>query len=288
MAQSIFISGATGNIGSPLVDALRKMGASVRAGAHSQKSRQALAAKGVEVVDFDFQDKQSIVKALKGCKKAFSLSPIAPNMAEQGLNFIEAAKESGVEYVLRSSGMGADNPQAISLGRQHRKVELALESSGLAYSIIRPNSFMQNYINFTGETIRAGNAIYLPMGNGRISLIDARDVADAAAEILTNNTHAGKAYTLTGSEAISNQEIADLLTKATGRQIAYVDIPEQKAREAMLNIGMPEIITEWILELYAINKAGYTAALSTSFKDILGREARTFETFAHEYASSFK
>lgn len=287
MAQSIFISGATGNIGSHLVDVLKKMGVSVRAGAHSQKSRQVLAAKGVEVVDIDFQDKQSIVNALKGCTKAFSLSPIAPNLAEMGLNFIEAAKESGVEYVLRSSGMGADNPLAISLGREHRKVEIALESSGLDYSIIRPNSFMQNYINFTGETIRTGNAMYLPMGDGRISLIDACDVADVAAEILINSTHAGMAYTLTGPEAISNQEIAALLSEVTGRQITYIDIPEQKTRESMLNIGMPEIITEWILELYAINKAGYTAELSTSVKDILGREARTFKTFAHQNAPSF-
>lgn len=236
----------------------------------------------------DFQDRQSIVKALNGCNKAFSLSPVAPNMAQQGLNFITAAKESGVEFVLRSSGMGADNPQAISLGREHRKVEVALAESGLAFSIIRPNSFMQNYINFTGPSIKAGNTFYLPMGEGSISLIDARDVAEVAAEMLINSAHIGKAYTLTGSEAINNQQIAEQLSESTGRTISYVDIPEQAAREAMLEMSMPKIITEWILELYAINKAGYTAELTTAVKEILGREGRTFKTFAGDFMTSFK
>ena len=288
MAQSIFISGATGNIGAHLVDALIKKGVSVLAGAHSQKSRQALTAKGVEVVDVDFQDRRSIAHALRGCDKAFSLSPLAPDMAGQGLNFIAAAKESGVEYILRSSGMGADNPQAISLGREHRKVELALAESGLAFSLIRPNSFMQNYINFTGETIRAGNAFYLPMGEGRISLIDARDVAEVAAEMLTNSVHVGKVYTLTGPEAIANQQIAAELSEVTGKTVSYIDIPEQTAREAMLGAGMPAIISEWILELYAINKADYTAELTTAVKEILGREARTFKTFAIDFVKNFK
>ena len=288
MTQTIFISGATGNIGSNIINSLKKKDVKIRAGVHSQASRSKLEKQGVDVVTVDFSNIDSIRGALNGCTKAFSMSPISPDLVNLGLNFLKAAQEVGIEHLLRLSGMGADNPQAISLGRMHREVEMAIEKSSIPYTFVRPNSFMQNYLNFASESIRTQKAFYFPIGDGRISLIDARDIGDVAAEIFTTSSHFGKAFTLTGPEAISNYEIADQLSNIVGEKITYFDVSESQARSAMLEQGMPEKITEWILELYSINKAGYTAETTSSVEDILGRKPRSFASFAFDHAEYFK
>mgnify|MGYP001560589622 CR=1 FL=1 len=236
----------------------------------------------------DFNDVQSIANGLRGVEKAFSMSPLVPNLGELGAKFVEAAKIAGVKYIVRSSGMGADSPHAITLGKWHRKAEQPLEESTIAYTILRPNSFMQNYINFSSHSIKVNNAFYLPQGDGKISLIDVRDIASVIAEIITKGGHEGKAYNLTGPEAISNYTLAEILSKETGRTINYVDVPEDAARNSMREMGMPDAVVEALLELSAIIKTGYTSQVSSAVEEIAGRKPIAFRQFARDYAESFK
>lgn len=288
MSHPIFVSGATGNIGFEVVKSLSQSRIPVRAGVHSLKKAGPLKELGAEVVLVDFNDSQSIIAALDGVEKAFSLSPLVPNIVELGINFVKSAKKAGVKYIVRSSGLGADSPSAITLGRWHREVEQALETSGMAYTLIRPNSFMQNYVTYSSHTIQSQNAFYLPQGTGRISLIDVRDIAAIVATLLTGKGYEGKAYNLTGGEAISNTQIADRLSKVTGRNIQYVDVPEEAARKSMQATGMPDVIGEALLELSAIVKAGYTSEVSPSVEKILGRKPIRFEQFANDFSQMFK
>lgn len=283
----ILVTGATGNIGKQVVKQLLDKNVTIRIAMRNTQGIEDLQAKGVEVYQMDQADLESVNKALEGVQAVFSVSPLVPGMVEMGKSFVDAVKKSGVKRLVRASGLGADSPQAITLGKWHREVEIAVENSGLDYTIIRPNSFMQNYINFSAFTIKSQGAFYLPHGEGKISLIDTSDVAAVAVAALTEEGHAGKAYDITGPEAVSNQEIAQYLSKALGKEIQYVDIPEEAAKKGMLEAGVPEQLADMLLELYALNKAGYTAEVSPVVEQVTGSRGVTFEHFAQANANAF-
>lgn len=287
MSRTIFVSGAGGNIGRELIKQLVQKGAAVRAGAHSERSASALTELGAEAVTVDLGDTESIRVALTGVERAFSLSPLVPNLGQLGVNFVEAAKLAGVEYIVRASALGAGSPPAMTFSDWHREAERAVEDSGIPYTIVRPAYFMQNYVAFGGATVRAGDAFYLPHGDGAISSIDARDVAAVAATVLTEDGHDGRAYDLTGPEALSNHEVAEILSRLTGRTIDYVDVPEDAARQSLTATGLPASVVEGLLELAAIIRAGHLTAVTPTVEHITGRPATSFERFAKSHLEAF-
>lgn len=206
---------------------------------------------------------------------------------ELSYNIIQTAKESGVKHLVKLSGAGAEL-EAITLAKWHRAVEKEIEKSGIAYTFLRPNSFMQNIVNYNSYTIKDHSAFYAPMGNGKIALIDARDIAKVAFHVLTDDGHENKAYYMSGPSAISYREIADILSSVTSKSIKYVDVPADVARQSMLETGMPAVIVDALLELNHINKLGYTAEVSNTVEEITGqKKATSFETFAQDYKDAF-
>jgi uncharacterized protein YbjT (DUF2867 family) len=288
MAKPIFVTGATGNQGGQVLRELLKTGVKVRVDVRSEEKANDFKKLGVQTARMDFRDMPSIEAALQGIDKAFSVSPMAADMVAMGINFVKGAKKAGVKYIVRSSAMGADAPQPITLGQWHREMEKALEDSGLAYTILRPNSFMQNYINMASHSIKKENAFYSPQGEGKISLVDVRDLAAVAAFVLTHRGYEGQAFNITGPEAISNYEIAQILSIITERKINYHDIPEDAARQSLKGLGMPAVLVEALLELFAMNKAGYTAQVSDAVEKILGRKPIAFKQFVEDFAEAFK
>lgn len=288
MSEVVFVSGATGNIGSQVLKSLLSAGAKVRVDVRSKEKGTGFQKMGVEVVEMDLQNAGSIESALHGVEKAFSMSPLVPGIVEMGVNFAKAAKKAGVRYVVRSSGMGADALHPITLGKWHREAEKALENSGIPYTILRPNSFMQNYINFASQSIKNQNAFYFPQGDGKTSLVDVRDVGAVAAQLLLKGGHEGKAYTITGPTALSNHDIARIFSEVTGRTISYYDVPEEAARQAMKGLGVPDVIIESLLQLYAVNKAGHTADVTDTVEKITGKRATSFQQFAADFVGAFR
>lgn len=287
MTETVFVTGSTGATGQEVVRGLVELGVNVRAGYHTEANAEHARQLGAEAVQVDLCDVGSIEAALDGVDKAYSLSPIHPNLGEMGVNFVIAAKNAGLKHVVRASAIGADASEAITLGRWHRMAEKALEESGIPYTIVRPNAFMQNYINFTGNTIKDQNAFYFAHGEGKTAIIDVRDVAAVIVTALTEDGHESKAYDLTGPEALSNYEVAEILSKITGRTIKYVDIPGEAARQGMIDVGMPEVISEAIVELGDVIKAGYTSAISDTVQQVIGRPPISFEKFVADYKSYF-
>src|SRR5260370_24846797 len=152
---------------------------------------------------------------------------------------VDACKESGVKHVVLNSALGAGD-YAKSFPGWHRKVEDKLKASGMSYTILRPNGFLQNIVTYNAPSIRAQGAFYVAMDDAKISYLDVGDIAVVAVKALAAGTHAGKIYELNGPEAISNGELAKRISKVTGRTVNYVDIPQSALREAMLGMGMPE------------------------------------------------
>lgn len=283
MSKKILVTGATGTIGSQVVAELAKRGASVRASARG--AGKATLPNGVEAVELTLGDGASVDRALQGVSAAFLLTPFAEDQVALGTHFIDRAKAAGVEHIVKLSAIGAEIEPGIQLGRWHRAIERHLEASGLAFTILRPNNFMQNLVGFYPPDKEG--AIYLPWGEAACSFIDGRDVGRVAAVALTEAGHAGKAYTLTGPAAFGIGEAASTIARVTGRKVAYIDVPEAAAKSAMLGAGMPLWMVDAMMELHAIDKAGYAASVNDEVARITGTPARSFADFAKDHAAAW-
>jgi uncharacterized protein YbjT (DUF2867 family) len=286
MSSKILVIGATGNIGKNLTQLLVKNGHATRVTVRPTSRTEELQALDVEMVEADIHNPSSLKVAMNGIDKVFFVTPVVPSMVELSSNIIRAAKEAGVKHLVKISGAGAEL-EAITLAKWHRAVEKVIEKSEIAYTFLRPNSFMQNIVNYNSHTIKDHGAFYAPVGDGKIALIDARDIAKVAYHVLTEEGHEHKEYYLSGPAAISYHEIADILSSITGKSIKYVDVSAEAARQSMLEAGMPAVIVDALLELNHINKLGYTAKVSNTVEEITGQRATSFEKFAKDYKDAF-
>ncbi len=287
MSEKILVTGANSNVGSQVVIQLSERGKSVRAGVHSLDKAENVSSTSAELVEMDFNNTETIDRALRGIDRVFYLTPLVPNMVEMADGFLESAKKTGVKHIVRMSGMGADGENPITLGKMHREVEKKIEDSGIPFTHVRPNSFMQNYLMYS-QTIKEQNAFYAPIENGQVSLVHVRDIGAIAAKVITEDGHEGKGYTVTGPEALSNYQIAEILSRATGRTINYVNVSDDETRKFMKGSGMPDWLIDLLMELLVLQRAGYVSYVSPSVEEVAGRKAINFEQFANEYVSAFK
>jgi uncharacterized protein YbjT (DUF2867 family) len=243
---------------------------------------------GVSTVIADFADKESLRRALAGVDTVFLVCSPIPQLVELECNVIDTSRETGVKHIVLNSALGAgDYPK--SYPSWHRAVEDKLKSSGLGCTVLRPNGFMQNIVVFNAPSIRTQGAFYAAMGKAKTSLIDVRDVAALAARVLTEpNGHAGKTYELNGPEAVSNDEIAERISRVSGRAVKYVDIPEAAQRKAMLDSGMPEWQVNALLELQEYYVSGKCAGPADTLGKLLGRTPLTLNQFLEENKDGFR
>jgi len=278
MSKPIVVTGASGVVGSKVVEHLVGAGASVRAAVRDPG--KVTPREGVEVVAFDMTAPESVASALRGSDHIFLLTPFVPDMVEMSKIVVDAAREEGIEHVVRSSVLGAGPQAAITLTRWHTEAEQYLEQSGIGFTHLRPNSFMQNYITFCAQTINAQGTIFLPHGNGKMSVIDVEDIAAVAVKALLEPGHMGKAYDLTGSVALDNNEMASTLSEVLGRGVHYMDIPDMMVEAGLKGMGTPDVIIGALNELSAANRESRLAEVGEDVAKVLGRPPRTFEEFA--------
>ena len=184
----ICVTGASGTLSSEVIRQLKGQAIPFRAAYFSERAAEIARARGIEAVTIDYNHPHTLRAAFDACDTLFLLGPNAPNQTELELNAVEAAKAAGVRYIVKQSVMGAAE-EAYSLAKIHRAVEKAIETSGLAWTFLRPNSFMQHAVTFMGPTIRAEGAFYSASDRARISHIDVRDIAEVAVATLTTEAH---------------------------------------------------------------------------------------------------
>ncbi len=285
MEKTVLVTGATGTVGRDVAKLLSKKGAAVRAGVRDQAKARKQFGADIALATFDFEDAASFPGALKGIEKVFLLPPLMPNQVEVANAFVDAAKLAGVRHIVKLSAIGADASPPYTFGKWHAASDQHVRESGLAFTFLRPNSFMQNFINYFPP--RDGT-IYLPWGNGKASFVDSRDIAAVAAEALTSDEHAGKTYTLTGPAALGIAEVASILSETAGREINYVDVPESAARDGMLQAGLPQWQVEPLLELHVTNKQNRWTAVTADVEKVTGKAATAFAQFVRDHADSFR
>jgi uncharacterized protein YbjT (DUF2867 family) len=282
----ILITGASGNVGRTVLQAVAKNGPKHRA-MYRSAAEGAKASAGTETVVADFAKPETLGAALKNVDSVYLVCSPIPDLVQLESNMIDACLAAGVKHVVLNSALGAGDYDK-SFPSWHRKVEDKLKGTRLSWTILRPNSFHQNVVAFFAPTIRTQGVFYNSMRDAKNSLLDVRDIAAVAAKALTGGEHAGKIYELNGPEAINYTELAKKICKVAGREVKYVDIPMGAQKKAMLDQGMPEWLTTALLDLqqyYVNGKGGETDGL---LQKLLGRAPIMMDDFLKENAAEFR
>jgi uncharacterized protein YbjT (DUF2867 family) len=290
--ESILVTGASGNIGSEVVKELLSDApdVSIKAAIHSsQNVKKVKSDARVKVIQIDYNESETVREALKGVDKLFLLTPDVPNAADFASNVVIEAKKAGIKQIVKQSVMRADLEADVGTMRLHRQVEKFIEQSGIPFTFLRPNEFMQNFINFHSPSIKENNAFYLPLEDAKVSLVDVRDIAAVAVKsLIDEDKHKNKTYLITGPEALSYHEVAEILSNATGRKISYVNISEEEARAAMKEIGMNDWLINTVSELSEYFRKGKASEISPAVEEVTGNKPISFSEFANDYVDAFR
>lgn len=285
--NKIIVTGATGTIGSFVCEQLKAINADFTALVRSEEKAVPLNEKAVKTVLGDLSDIASLENALSGMDKVFLLSVTSPESPKLQGNLVRIAKEKGVKHIVKVSALGTSLDSKFGIGRYHAMTEKDIRESGIAYTFLQPHSFMQNLI-FDSATIKEQSAIYAPMADGKIGMVDARDIAAVAVKALSEEGHEGKTYILTGPKAISYHDIATTFSKALGKNVNYVAVSSETAHKGMLDSGMPEWLAEDITGLNQVFAAGKGSDLSTDVENVTGRKPHSIEDFVNNFIYLFK
>jgi uncharacterized protein YbjT (DUF2867 family) len=282
----ILITGASGTVGKTVLQEVSRTQSNFRAMFRS-KEEAAKAPPASQTVLADFSDKRSLRKALDGITAVFLVCAPIPQLVDLESNVLDVCKETGVHHIVLNSALAAgDFPK--SFPSWHRKVEDKLKSTGISFTILRPNGFLQNIVAYNAPSIRVQGAFYASMSDAKVSYLDVGDIAAVAAKALYAGAHAGKTYELHGPEAISNQELAKRISRIAGRTVNYVDIPESAQREAMLGLGMPEWQVTALVDLQQYYKQGGGAKTDGLLKSLIERDPVTLDQYLSANAREFR
>lgn len=277
--MTVLVTGATGSVGRHVVARLMAAGVPVRA--LTRNPAAAGLPEGVDVREGDLTRPDTLRAALHGVERLY-LFPV-PETARE---VVAAAKEAGVRrIVVLSSSSVLDASGDNHSGEHHRAVERAVEESGIDFTFVRPDEFATNVLWKWGHSIRAEGVVRAPYGNAPRVLIHEADVAAVAATALLQDGHTGRAYVLTGPEAITQADQVRAISKALGRDIEFVEITPDEAR-TLMGQAMPAPVVEMVLGYLADAVVNPPAVLDT-VERVTGVPALTFARWAADHAADF-
>jgi NAD(P)H dehydrogenase (quinone) len=277
------VTGATGKIGSQLIPRLvEQPGVSVCAFARDATKVAPLYAAGAEVMLGSLEDSRALNLAAQGVDTLVLITPASPNAADQARAVLAAACEAGVRKVVRVSVFNAASDGPSEVTRQHGSTDAEIRCSGLTYTILRPPFFMQNLCFLAAESIAKEGKVYFGTGQGRLGMIDLRDVVDCADECLRSDAYDNKIFTLTGPESIGFHDIADRLSDLLGCPIQYVPVRSEAVEQFIRSIGQSAWYGRVMRDLCRAYSEGWGDVVTGDVAHITGHRPRSFEVFARE------
>lgn len=273
----ILVIGSSGSVGSEIVRQLKAEG-------HAVRQTTSKTVTSSDTVHLDMLTGEGLREAFEGVDRAFFLSP-PPHVDQYKMlsPLIQEAKRRGLKKVVLMTAMGANAVETSPF----RRAEIELEKSGLNYNIIRPNWFMQNFNSYWIHGIKEQNQIALAAGDAKTSFIDTRDISAVAAKLLTSDKWNNKDFDLTGADSITHAEVADEISKATGKKVAYHDIAPEEFRKGLLSAGLPVDYVDFMLMIMGFLREGYNARVTDCVSQILGRAPIGFKNYVQDYKKSW-
>lgn len=283
----ILVTGATGKNGTEILKRLSGRRERIRAMVHER--REIMTAKpgcAQEYIEADFDHPGSLRRALDGVQRAFLVTNSSERVEERQLRFVALARESGVKHIVYLSQLHASPDSPSRFLRYHAAVEEALRESGMTYTNLRPNLYMQALL-MIGKSIATEGRFFAPAGDARVSVVDVRNIAAVAVVALTQTGHEGKTYDLTGPEALTHGEMAEQLSQALDRPVKFVDLPQQAFREALRGLHMPDWQADGLIEDYAHYRRGEASGISSAVQEATGQAPHSFGEFARDHKATF-
>lgn len=282
----ILVTGATGKTGSDVVKALCARGEAVRVLARNAAKAAPLAALGAEVVTGDGTDAAALAKAVAGVRRVALIYPNGPQQLALEKACVDAARAAKVAHIVKLSSMEALPEMHNPVHQTHYQSEQYIRASGVAWTMVRPNFFMQNFFG-NAYTIKTEGKFYLPMGAGRAAITDTRDVATIMALVLQNDAHIGKTYEITGPQVMSFADVAAAFATGLGKPVAYVD---QDPADYKAHLGK-FLSSAWhldaVCDIFKEIREGYVTAATPTFHELTGREPTSFVQFVRDYRELF-
>ena len=287
MTPKILVTGATGTIGTYVLRQLQEKGADFRALVRTSGKAKTLNDKGISTAIGDFDDLTSLHAAMEGVDKVFLLSVTSPEIPRLQSHVTDVAARHGIRHIVKISARGANIDSDVGIHRFHAQAEGYIRESGIPFTFLQPEAFMQNLF-FDRETIRDRGELFSQAGDGKVPMIDARDIAAVAVAALLNEGHEGKTYVLTGPEAISYHDIAAALTEALGKKVKYIPVTSVQSRSSMQEAGMPSWLVEDLVAVGKQHASGSVSDVSPDLNKVLGRQGITIGEFIRDYIEVFR
>ena len=296
---SILVTGATGRVGKQLVKILSLYDKNFYISLRSidcsfppvRQRVEAFRNLGIiNFVDMDYNNLTSITHhKLEGIEKIFLITPYFNVLDATRKIVAEAQKTRSVKHIVKLSDMGVELSPATYAGTIHNQAEKIIEHSGFHYTFLRPNYYMQNFIEFIYKYRTNEKFLCLPLKNSRASFVDLLDVAEVAAIILhdKSNKHYNKVYDVTGGQLLNCSDVADILKTLLDDPIKYVNISEQTARTELIKARLKLEFVEYLLDFYRFIREGRMRRISKVVETILGRKPISFEIFVRDHAELF-
>jgi uncharacterized protein YbjT (DUF2867 family) len=280
------VTGATGNAGSEVVRALRARGVSVRAFVRDPDEARRKLGDGVHLVPGDFADPRSVRAALEDVDAVFLSGADDPRRVGWETDLVDAAAAVGVRRIVKLSGIGAAPGSPVAPWAWHGQIERHLLDSGVPAVVLRASFFLTNVLA-GAEQIAQDGPLAAPAGEARIAMIDPRDVGACAATVLTTAGHEGHTYVLTGPRAITFAEVAREISAVAGREVPYVDLPDEVARQGLIEGGTPPPVAEQIVAIFAALRRGAGDQVTDDVESLAGRPPADVATFVRRHGHLF-
>jgi uncharacterized protein YbjT (DUF2867 family) len=286
MNSKILVTGATGTIGTFVCKYLKESNNDFVALVRTPEKAKKLNEKGFRTIIGDFEEAASLERLPNDIGKIFLLSATSPKSPELQGNLLRIAKERGIKHIVKVSARGSGVDANFNIGRFHGQTEKQIRDLGIPFTFLHPHTFMQNLL-FEAQTIKEQDTIYSSMGDGKIAMIDARDIAMVAVTALTEGGHEGKTYKLTGPEPVSYHDVVHELSTILGRTIRYVQLTPETHLKEMLKSGMPVWLADDLVALNRVYAANMASEVSHDVEHVTGRKPISISRFLEDYKEHF-
>ena len=283
MTERILVTGATGTVGRHVVAALSDRDVAIRVGVRDPEAVSTEIADAGTVVEFDFTKHETWGRALTAVDGVFLVRPPVVDRSEIG-SFVEAADRVGVGRVAYLSTLGAEKNVLIP----HHWIEKRIVATEMAYTLLRASFFMQNLLEVHRRDVVEHDEIFVPAGDGRTSFVDARDIGEAAAVVLTESGHANRAYDLTGPEALHYGEVATIFSDVLDRPVSYPHPSLLAFARRMRRRGEPLGFIALMCGIYTTARLGLADRVTDDSRELLGRRPRGMRAFVEDHADDFR
>ena len=283
----ILITGATGKTGSATAKSLGEKGERFRALIRNEEKKEGLESLGGEVVIGSIENTDVVNQSMQGVKTVLVLLPNSESQLALEKQLVDSAKQAGVERIVKMSSIEATPDATSPIPKLHLESEEYIKQSGLAWTMIKPNFYMQNLLASAG-TIKDQGKIFLPMGEGKTGMIDTTDVGTVIAKVLSEDGHESMNHEITGPEILSFYEVAEIFSKVLGKQVDYVDVPMDAYKETLGQFLTNQWHLDAVIDLFKGIAEGGIEDKTNTFNELTGETPKSLSQFLAENSFIFK